>query len=208
MHERICVCDQVPTLQTRTRLTLILHYREQHQTSNTGHLLNLALPNSEVRIYGDFDNPLPTAGLAPETHQTYVLFPGPEARELTLEEVRRDGRPVNLVVPDGTWRQSSRMMRRCEPLRQLPARILPPGPPSAYQLRRAEQPERISTFEAGARALGLLEGAQVQQPLEMFFRIMVERSLWARNRLPAHLVTGGLPPEALTYGQQDRDDEP
>lgn len=206
MHERICICDRIPSLPTRTRLTLVLHYREQQQTSNTGHLLHLALPNSEVRIYGDFNAPMPTEDLAPEDHQTYVLFPGPEARELSLDELRRDGRPVNLILPDGTWRQSSRMMRRCEPLRQLPARLLPPGPPSAYQLRRAEQPERISTFEAGARALGLLEGPQVQGPLEEIFRVMVERSLWARNRLPAHLVAGGLPPEALTYGQLDDED--
>jgi DTW domain-containing protein YfiP len=204
VHERICLCPILPSLEARTRVILLLHFREQNQTSNTGHLLHLALPNSEMRVYADFENPMRDDDLDDPAFQTYALFPGEGATELSRAEVEADERPVRLAIPDGTWRQAAKMMLRCPTLHRLPRRLLPPGPPSRYQLRRAEDPARISTFEAGARALGLLEGPEVQRRLEEeVFRVMVERSLWARNRLPAEAVTGGLSEEALRYGHHD-----
>lgn len=198
MHRRICICDAVPRVDIATKLLVVLHFRETYQTSNTGHLAELATSTGEIKVYGDFDNPLSPEGLFPEDHQVYALFPGDDARVLSREEVDADGRPVCLVVPDATWRQASRMMKRFEPLRKLPRRVLPPGPPSMYKLRVADDPMKISTFEAIARALGILEGQEIQHRLEEeVFRVMIERSLWARNLLPAEAVTTGLPTEAL-----------
>ncbi len=198
MHQRICICDVLPTLHSTTRLLLLIHLRETYQTSNTGHLLPLAMPSCEMRIYGDYNDPMSEEGLVLPGHQTYLLFPGHEAKILTREEIEEDGRPVSLIVPDATWRQASRMMRRCTPLHSLPRRILPPGPPSRYKLRRSDDPSRLSTFEAAARALGILEGPTLQQRLEdEVFQVMIDRSLLSLIHLDADKVTGGLPNSAL-----------
>ncbi len=97
------------------------------------------------------------------------------------------------MVADGTWRQTTRMVRRDPTLSRLPRIRLPEGPPSRYRLRTHPDPARVSTLEAIARALGVLEGADVQRRLEALFDIMVERTLWTRGELPEPEVSGGIP---------------
>ena len=64
----------------------------------------------------------------------------------------------------------------------LPRLALPPGPPSVYQLRVEPFEHGLATFEAIARALGILEGRDVQAALEKAFRLMVQRTLITRGR--------------------------
>jgi DTW domain-containing protein YfiP len=59
---------------------------------------------------------------------------------------------------------------------------LPEGPTRRFELRKHPQAERLSTFEAIARALGILEGPEVQQELERILHLKVERTLDTRGR--------------------------
>jgi DTW domain-containing protein YfiP len=63
-----------------------------------------------------------------------------------------------------------------------------------YRLRHHPDPRFVATFEAVARALGILEGPAVQADLERVFQVVVERMLWSRGRLATERVTGGIPP--------------
>ena len=59
---------------------------------------------------------------------------------------------------------------------------------------------RLSTFEAIARALCILEGEagpQIEAAMLAVFRVMVERTLWLRGALPDAEVTGGIPSAAI-----------
>jgi DTW domain-containing protein YfiP len=58
---------------------------------------------------------------------------------------------------------------------------LPQGPPSTLRLRANPDPDRISTFEAIVRALGILEGAEVQAALEHVLALKIERTRWTRK---------------------------
>jgi len=51
----------------------------------------------------------------------------------------------------------------------------------------------LATLEAIARAMGILEGPEVQAALERPFRAMVERTLWSRGSVAAEDVSGGIP---------------
>jgi DTW domain-containing protein YfiP len=51
-------------------------------------------------------------------------------------------------------------------------------------LRRHTDPRFLATFEAIARALGVLESAAVQARLEHVFHLMVERTLASRGQRP------------------------
>ena len=104
-----------------------------------------------------------------------------------------------LVVPDGTWRQASKVRNRVPGLKELPCVSLPPDVPSIYRLRAEAHEHGLATMEAIARAMGILEGAHVRVALEHVFRAMVERTLWARGEVESADVTGGVPEGAMRH---------
>ena len=65
---------------------------------------------------------------------------------------------VCLVVLDGTWRKSRKMLQRNPLLQALPRLSLTPLAPSRYSVRKAHQPHQRSTLEAACAALAQLEG--------------------------------------------------
>ena len=186
MHLTLCICALIPRVQTRTRLLLILHQLEDRKPTNTGRLAARCLPNSAVSTRGG----VPPATLWEGT-EPVLLFPHAEARP--LESWRDSARPITLVVPDGTWRQANKARRRVEGLADLPCVALPPAVRSSYRLRHDRRPDRVSTIEAVALALRILEGPSAAEPLEHIFRIMVDRTLWTNGRIATGEVTGGIP---------------
>jgi DTW domain-containing protein len=175
-----CLCDLVPRVETRTRVLVVLHHAETQKPSNTGQLALRCLPNSGVVIRGAPDRSAAVPAWA-EHGDPVVLFPHPEARPLA--DFCAGPRPVTLIVPDGTWRQAQRVRRRIAGLSDVPCAFVTRDAPSAYRLRRTPDERRLSTMEAIAEALGLLEGAPgpaVREALLGIFQIMVERSLRGR----------------------------
>jgi DTW domain-containing protein YfiP len=194
MLRGLCVCALVPRIETRTRLVLVIHHTEIRKPTNTGSLGAACLVNSEVHVRGrdrEGERPIDFGGRTP-----LLLFPHPdEAEVLTPTD-----ESVALIVPDGNWRQASKVRARVPCLRGVRCVTLPPGPPSTYRLRTEPHPAGLATLEAIARAIGVLEGEAgraTQAALEGVFRAMVERTLWSRGALGADEVTGGVPEQAL-----------
>lgn len=178
----LCFCDRIPTVHTATRVVIVMHSTELRLTTNTAMLAQACLPNSSVRVRGlaagaanldDLSVQSPGARL--------LLFPSDDAQVLTPELVASLPRPLTLVVTDGTWRQAAKTCWREPHLKKMLRVKLPPGPPSEYRLRKGPGAGMVCTFEAIARALGVIEGPSVQLALETVFRIKVRRSLWARG---------------------------
>lgn len=193
MARDLCVCGVVAPIATRTRVVVVMHRVETFRHSNTGRLVNAALPNSEILVRGRPGETLSFVGrLSPET-RPLLLFPGPDSVVLTPELVAADPRPITLVVPDGTWNHARKMPARVPGLAAVPQLRLALAEPSSYRLRRAPHADRVSTFEAIARALEIIEGPGIQQPLETLFAIACDRILWTQGRLKEERVRGGLP---------------
>src|SRR4051794_17408947 len=55
MHATLCICELVPQLRTRTKLTLVVHYREARKPTNTGQLAARCLVDSAIEIFGERD---------------------------------------------------------------------------------------------------------------------------------------------------------
>jgi DTW domain-containing protein YfiP len=161
-----------------------MHHREIVKTTSTGPLALAALTNSELRIHGREDRPLDFRDLDRPDRRTLLLYPGDDAPTLSKGFLGRDSRPVTLVVPDGTWRQASRMGRRLPGLGHAEMVRLSDGLKTCWGIRREHHPQGLATFEAIARALGIIESTAVQAGLEELFRLMVRRTLLARG-LPA-----------------------
>lgn len=191
MYSPLCLCADLPVLKLNTKIVILMHHRERKLVTNTATLACLALTNSEIRLRGLKDEPLLTAGLVSERQSAAILYPTEDAIELTEEAALTLPRPLTLIVPDGSWRQASKVANRETGLKGLPRLKLSSGPPSGYRLRHSPHEENLCTFEAIARALGVLEGKEVQVQLEELFLKMVERRLWSRGRLkPSEAVTG------------------
>ncbi len=181
MHVGLCICQEIPRYTLATRLILVMHRREQHKPTATGPLALEALVNSELRIHGHRDRPLDCSDLDTPDRRTFLLYPGDDAQVLSKSLLEHDSRPVTLVVPDGNWGQAARMGRRLPGLGHTEMVRLPEGPPTAWGIRREHHPQGLATFEAIARALGIIESPAVQAGLEELFRLMVERTLRARG---------------------------
>ena len=194
MHDSLCVCSLIPRLETRTRLVLIIHRSEERKPTNSGQLAARCLPNSEVHVRGVAGAAEPLFSADP-ARQPLLLFPHEDAVPIT--EFVGAPRPVTLVVPDGTWRQASKVPRRMPGLADVPWVTLPHDAPSIYRLRSEHHDGRMATLEAIARALGILEGAHVREALERLFRVMVERTLWLRGQLRSEDVSSAIPERAL-----------
>jgi len=196
MHCSLCLCALIPRLETRTRLVLVIHRDEERKPTNTGLLATRCLPNSELHVRGLPNQPAPRFSVDPAT-QPLLLFPHEHATPIV--EFAGSARPITLIVPDGTWRQASKVAQRMAGLRDVPCASLPRDVPSTYRLRAEVHTNRLATLEAIARAMGILEGAHVRDGLERIFQIMVERTLWLRGTMPSEDVTGGIPERAILH---------
>lgn len=196
MHETLCICALVPTLETRTRLALLIHHREANKPTNTGQLATRCLPRSTIESIGLPGRPAALPRIEPD-EQPLLLYPASDA--VPIDAYARSERPVVLIVPDGTWRQAHKMRRRIPGLAAVPCVILPEAGPTQYRLRSEHHAGGLATFEAIARALGVLEnerGAAIEAALMSLFHVMVARTLWLRGQLRDDEVTDGLPDAA------------
>ncbi|MGC4121470.1 MAG: tRNA-uridine aminocarboxypropyltransferase [Myxococcales bacterium] len=156
LRQEVCLCDRIPAIETKVRVVIVRHIVERLRTSNTGRLASLALKNSEILDYGDFD-PLDESKLAGEG--TWLLYPSPQPPSPEAPPCRR------LIVLDGTWKQSRKMYARVDYLRSLPRLSLAGPEPGVQRLRQPPREDGMSTIEAIAGALRVLEGEEPERGL-------------------------------------------
>jgi DTW domain-containing protein YfiP len=189
----LCVCGFAPRLAVRTPVVVIAHVSDLPRTSSTVRLLTLAVRGVTVLPHGEFPAPADPAAHLPAGTTPVVLFPGHGARPLTPGLIATLPSPPALVVPDGNWRQASRMVKRLPLLAGAVKVMLPDRAFPGVTLRRNQEGHHMSTYEAVARAVGVLEGEAVSAPLLDFYRRATDRMLMVRGRLRLGDVYGGVP---------------
>ncbi len=197
MHATLCICALVPRLRTRTRLTVLVHYREARKPSNSGQLAARCLERSTIELVGQKDKLIEPPHVG-DDEIPLLMFPHDDA--VSLEQFAASDKPIALFVPDGNWRQASKMRRRGPGLGAMQCVVLPHTGPTEYRLRAEPRAGGLATMEAIARAMRILEGdagPATEAALLEVFRIMVERTLWFRGKLRTGEVAGGIPPAAL-----------
>lgn len=141
--------------------------------------------NSEMRIRGETKDTLDLSDLVTSRYRTFLFYPSDNAVELDKELVAQDPRPIQLIVPDGTWRQARKVHYRHPELENVQrVRISTPNS-SIFQLRAQHKPERMATLQAIAQGLGVIEGDLVEAQLIKLYHAKVERTLIGRGLLRA-----------------------
>lgn len=157
-----CVCRLCVETDNLTEVLLLLHPLEQQQAKGTAKLLALSLRRCRLMVGERFDGEQLRAALqapAPDGRalQPVLLYPASGDEPLYLPGAKTEP-GLRLVVIDGTWRKSRKMLALNPALQALPRLTLQDAPPSRYAIRRAESAGQRSTLEATLLALERLEG--------------------------------------------------
>lgn len=197
------MCELIPRLELETLVVLVMHRREILTTTASGPLALAALPNSLLLLHGVQNAPVDLNFLHTGERRVLLLYPSEGARPLSPEFIAEDPRPVSLIVPDGNWRQARRAAHRIPGVEHAERVTLPPDHPTEWGLRRETKTDGLATFEAIARALGILEGPDVRTCLEEVFRESVRRQRALRPFPPEH----GGPPDPKTSAEPSLRDQ-
>lgn len=181
--KELCYCSRIVTVENQTPVTIIMHQRERFLTSNTAVVAVRALKDSEILLRGMRDQSASKDIHFRPGHVPLVLYPSEGALPIGSEELKDylAGRPAQLIVPDGSWRQAKRVAKREEALKNVQAVTLSKAAPSLYRLRRQVKDGRLCTFEAIARALGDLESLELEKDLMKTLAAMDHAHAMARG---------------------------
>ncbi len=193
-----CICPWVVPVIHAVEVLVLQHPLEVNQAKGSARLLHMSLPNSRM-VTGEVFAPqelqaLLTAPFQPgagasQPKTTVLLYPQtPHDRSLGIAAppalepaVLCDPAQLRLVVLDGTWRKSRKMLYLNPLLQQLPRLSLCDLPASNYRIRKAHRPDQLSTLEATCAALAQLgNDPQALQPLVAAFDGFVAQQLGYR----------------------------
>ena len=182
IHKSYCICEHIPKLELRTRVTLIVHYKELKRTTNTGRLAVHALTNSEMKVRGFEQNEASDfSDCLGAEYDTLFLFPSEDARPITQSFIEIFKKPIHLIVPDGNWRQASKVHSRHPEFKNIQRVKVSTSSVATHFLRKEHVPEGMATLEAIAEALNIIEGPQVGNSLKELYQLKLNQTLRARG---------------------------
>jgi DTW domain-containing protein YfiP len=194
----ICICDKIEQISLKNKVSVIIPYIERHKSSNTGGLVKAVLSNSEVFIRGEKNKLFNPDKVIKEEYQNLILYTG--GRELTHEYVKSFDKPINLIVPDGTWTTAPRIVVREPKFHKIPKVSLINPPKSQYKLRKHPNPYYISTFEAILYSLEIIEdNHKLKDKLLYYFLMKIDNLLWLAGKLSSDKVRGGISDKAILW---------
>ena len=181
---RSCICALAQAVEHQAQLLILMHPQEVHEAKGTGHLLHLCLPHSQVLVGEQFDAATLQQALHGDGRHSLLLYPETTEQDAALGLAAAAPLPapwpcspsaLRLVVIDGTWRKSRKMLYLNPALQALPRLALQDVPPSQYAIRKAHLPGQLSTFEATVLALTQLEQWPADSPQPQSLQQVFER---------------------------------
>jgi DTW domain-containing protein YfiP len=162
--QQTCICRWVTALPNHVEVLILQHPMEVANAKGSARLLHLSLANSRLEAGEAFSAGRLRELLSPG-RRSVLLYPDTVAdKSLGLAASQpfdpawlQEPQRLRLVVLDGTWRKSRKMLYLNPALQALPRLPLRDTPPSHYLIRKAHLPDQLSTLEATVYALAQLE---------------------------------------------------
>ena len=191
-----CICRWITPTAHAMEVLVLQHPLEKHSAKGSARLLHLSLSRSRMVIGEAFAeralqallrDPFELkAGTTKDEKRTILLYPqtteDTSPPPILTSEMLRDPSRLRLIVLDGTWRKSRKMLYQSPPLQHLPRLALQGLGASRYRIRKAHKPDQLSTLEATCAALMQLEcNTEKFQPLLNAFDGFVAQQLAYRD---------------------------
>ena len=183
-----CLCGVIGAGRaSQPEILIVRHHWEAWKSTGTARLATLALNNARVLDMAA-ENPEPIREELRNLEGAWLLYPGRESPARLAEP------PKTLVVLDGTWRQTRKMLRRLPELSRFPRFSLEAEPSSPRaRLRAPPRPGARSTLESIADALAELHSPELGAHLLDLHAQFVRQTLEGRG----HLHLQGRPPNQI-----------
>lgn len=167
-----CICDYDISIETNIEFWLLTHENELTRTNNTGRLIENAIPNTRVFKWTRTQPPKELIELIESnTYDIYLLFSndrGEEVSEMT------QGKKKAFIILDGTWKEARKILRKSAYLDNIKKISLNDVGKTAYDLRRNDDENHISTVEVAIEVLKRFD-AVGSEALNNYFRYFMKQ---------------------------------
>ena len=184
--QRACICRWIARTDNLVEVLILQHPLETGEAKGSARLLHLSLARSSIAIGETFDEQelhgllysSPSSG--GKARQPVLLYPDDASGKKGANTLPDDPSALRLVILDGTWRKTAKMLHLNPELQTLPRLTLKDPPASHYLIRKARRPDQLSTLEAACRALIQLEddAARYAPLLEAFNGFVAQQQAW------------------------------
>ena len=163
--QRACICRWITPVENTVEVLILQHPLETGEAKGSARLLHLSLDRSRIEIGETFSETALQALLhspfedgtdgppSATARQPVLLYPTDENTAPATDAILQDPERIRLVVLDGTWRKTRKMLHLNPQLQVLPRLPLFDPPPSHYLIRKAHRADQLSTLEATCHAL-------------------------------------------------------
>jgi DTW domain-containing protein YfiP len=179
---RTCLCALVTRVRNEVEVLVLQHPDEADEAKGSARLMRLSLARCRVVVGEVFEPHALLDLLGGDVSGSALLYPADTVKE-SVDTMR--ALPSRLIVLDGTWRKSLRMLHANPLLQSLPRwSVAPAAWPRYRALRKARRATQLSTLEATCAALAGIEQATTRyEPLlAAFDRFVADRASRARAR--------------------------
>ena len=186
--EKVCICEFIQSISNAVEVGILQHPTEVKQIKGSAVIARLSLKHCQYWV-GESLADLPgLVNWLQKGERVFLLYPEIENqkesyRVHTIDTLRKlNNQSIKILVLDGTWRKTYKIMQLNAELRGLNRVELNPINQSQYKIRKQKDSQSLSTVEAIYEVLAQLEdNAGKYQPLLTAFESMQNQQLAFRT---------------------------
>ncbi|WP_076923903.1 tRNA-uridine aminocarboxypropyltransferase [Pseudoalteromonas sp. EB27] len=151
-----CICSATTNINNKVTVIILQHPSEEKIAKNTAKLLNLCLTDCQI-IKGENNDDFSILKTLPIS-STVLLYPSENAINLDDSVEQPSIKKItHLIVVDGTWKKAYKILQLTPLLNQFKTVSFKKLPKNRYAIRKAPRVDSLSTLEAVAHSLFLIE---------------------------------------------------
>lgn len=187
---KVCLCAFIEPIDNQVEVGILQHPSELKQIKGTALIAKLSLRRCQLWVGEQLSDAPGLIEWLKGDEPVFLLYPSIESQQLPVEVLNIDSiseqypGKFKVLVLDGTWRKTYKMMQLNTELRALKRVELMPTMPSLYEIRKQKDDFSLSTVEAIFTLLSQLEdNAEKFHPLLKAFDAMQRQQMAFRKPL-------------------------
>lgn len=187
--EKVCICHFIEPIDNGVEIAILQHPTEVKQVKGSAIIAQLALTHCKTWV-GEQLSELPGLVAWLANHKNvFLLYPeiDDQVKDCEVFDVgqilKENLSDIKVLILDGTWRKTFKMMQLNPELQALNRVSLTPAEQSKYRIRKQKDSQSLSTVEAIYELLSQLESSSKKfKPLLDAFEKVQNQQLVFREK--------------------------